>query len=59
VLLVSFKVHYDQNTQIKGIGYIFFLKNGLKGFCSKNYINHLGVNFEVCTAASRCIPDIL
>jgi hypothetical protein len=44
----------------KGIGYILFLKNGLKKICRKNYKNHLRSNdYEVCTTVARCLPKIL
>jgi hypothetical protein len=45
---------------IKGIGSILFLKNGLKKFLQKNYNNHFRKNnYEVCTAVARCFPNIL
>jgi hypothetical protein len=44
---------------IKGIGSILFLKNGFKKFAEKNYKNHLrSNNYEVCTTAARCFPNI-
>jgi hypothetical protein len=46
--------------QLKGIGSILFLKNGLKRICRKNYQNHLRCNnYEVCTAVALCFPNIL
>jgi hypothetical protein len=48
------------NESIKGIGSILFLKNGLRKICRKNYKNHLrSNNYEVCTAAALCFPNIL
>jgi hypothetical protein len=44
----------------KGIGFILFLKNGLKKKCRKNYKNHLrSNNYEVCTAVVPCFLNIL
>jgi hypothetical protein len=48
-------------SEFKGIGSIFFLKNGLKKhFQKKNYKNYLtSNNYEVCTAVALCFPNIL
>jgi hypothetical protein len=56
------KIHIGTRTitLVKGIGYILFLKNGLKKICRKNYKNHpRSNNYEVCTAIARCFPNIL
>jgi hypothetical protein len=51
---------FSNNSKIKGIGSILFLKNGLKKICRKNYKNHLrSNNYEVCTAVAHCFPNIL
>jgi hypothetical protein len=45
---------------LKGIGFILFLKNGLKKNCRKNYKNNLkSNNYEVCTAVARCFTNSL
>jgi hypothetical protein len=45
---------------VKGIGFIFFLKNGLKKICRKNYQNHLrSNNYEVNTAVALFLPNNL
>jgi hypothetical protein len=52
--------HSKDMANVKGIGSILFLKNGLKKFCRKNYKNHLRRNnYEVCTAVARCFPNVL
>jgi hypothetical protein len=44
---------------IKGIGSILFLKNGLKNICRKNYKNHLrSNNHEICTAVALSFQNI-
>jgi hypothetical protein len=50
---------YNPLKNVKGIGSILFLKNGLKKNCRENYKNHLKCNnYEVCTAVARCFPNI-
>jgi hypothetical protein len=44
---------------VKGIESILSLKNGLKKLAGKNYKNHLTSNNELCTAVTRCFPNIL
>jgi hypothetical protein len=55
------KKRADFSRFIKAIGYILFLKNGLKRILrKKNYKNHLRSNdYEVCTAVALCISNIL
>jgi hypothetical protein len=50
-----------QIESFKGIGSIWFLKNGFKNICrKKNYKNHLRKNnYEVCAAVAHCFPNIL
>jgi hypothetical protein len=49
-----------QLLSIKGIGYILFLKNGLKKKLKKNYKNNFrSNNYEVCTALVCCFQNIL
>jgi hypothetical protein len=44
---------------LERIGFILFLKNGLKKFCKKNYKNNLrSNNYEACTAVAN-ILDIM
>jgi hypothetical protein len=45
---------------LKGIGFILFLKNGLKKLQKKTIKNHLkSNNYEVCIAVAHCFPNIL
>jgi hypothetical protein len=44
----------------KDIGFILFIKNGLKKICIKNYENYLiSNNYDVSTAVAHCFPNIL
>ena len=42
--LLSLNDAWYLHSEVKGIGSILFLKNGLKKFCRKNYKNHLRSN---------------
>jgi hypothetical protein len=57
----SFQKFQSYQKYFKGIGFILFIKNGLKKkIAEKNYKNRLRRNdYEVCTAVARCFPNIL
>jgi hypothetical protein len=46
-------------SDLKNIGSVFFLKNGLKKFAEKHKNHFRSNNHEVCTAAAHCITNIL
>jgi hypothetical protein len=51
--------HQEEVKNIKGIGSILFLKNGLKIFAEKTIKSSQEIYYEVCTAVPRCFPNIL